>query len=121
MANYKLWQSLGFAAGFFIAIPLKEFPAVRGPSFEPSEDREADWRPKPTECCSLRHVKEQFFFLSRCCRWFRSYCWTAEHSAESFQVLLEDLADLACLLRHLGYISPVDGLRDTEPCQVLNG
>lgn len=30
MANYKLWQSLGFAIQFFIAIPLKHLPEVRG-------------------------------------------------------------------------------------------
>lgn len=30
MANYKLWQSLGFAIQFFIAIPLKDFPVLRG-------------------------------------------------------------------------------------------
>ncbi|CAE7884525.1 unc93a [Symbiodinium microadriaticum] len=68
MANYKLWQSLGFAAGFFIAIPLKEFPAVRG----------------------------------------------------AILVSLSVLSLLSVLLLDR-YISPVDGLRDTEPCQVLNG
>jgi len=30
MANYKLWQSLGFAIQFFIAIPLKRHPELRG-------------------------------------------------------------------------------------------
>lgn len=30
MANYKLWQSLGFAIQFWIAIPLKGYPEVRG-------------------------------------------------------------------------------------------
>lgn len=30
MANYKLWQSLGFAIQFFIAIPLKGHPELRG-------------------------------------------------------------------------------------------
>eukprot|EP00438_Fugacium_kawagutii_P004676 Skav216588 [mRNA] locus=scaffold3151:211343:215359:+ [translate_table: standard] len=30
MANYKLWQSLGQAIQFFIAIPLKPFPELRG-------------------------------------------------------------------------------------------
>ena len=30
MANYKLWQSLGFAIQFFIALPLKDSPMLRG-------------------------------------------------------------------------------------------
>ena len=30
MANYKLWQSLGFAVQFFISIPLENLPRVRG-------------------------------------------------------------------------------------------
>ena len=35
MANYKLWQSLGFAIQFFIAIPLKRHPELRGVSMQP--------------------------------------------------------------------------------------
>lgn len=35
MANYKLWQSLGFAIQFFIAIPLKPHPELRGVSMQP--------------------------------------------------------------------------------------